>query len=147
MISNANPTELRLFGIGVPPYSARGLSQSFEPIDMAQQIARSINGRLMDLSYAPMRKYKSTVSGSDQTPPACDGVWPGQLVEVDCIFELCHADGQPFGRAPVDYDEAIRVSAGFVFYRPHLEMMVIGFSIDTDEYGAQVGWKLELEEA
>jgi hypothetical protein len=75
-----DPTELRLVGMGVPPYSARGLSQSLEPIDAAMHLERTINGELLDLSYEPMQKYKSTISGSDQLPPAVDGVWPGKLV-------------------------------------------------------------------
>ena len=88
---------LTLGGIGVPAYSARGLTQSLEPIDAAVQLRRTVNGALADLSYEPFRKYKSTISCQDQEPPAVDGVWPGQLVEVGCVAELCFltASGGP----------------------------------------------------
>lgn len=146
MTSATDPTVLSLVGMGVPPYSARGLSQTLEPIDQALHVERTINGELIDLGYEPMYKYKSTITGSDQRPPAVDGVWPGKLVQVECIATLCHPEYAEFGRPPVNYDDAVINEAGFVVYRPILEMMVLGFSIDEDEWGATVGWKLELEE-
>lgn len=146
MVTNTDPTELRLEGIGVPPYSARGLSQTLEPIDQAKQLERTINGELLDLGYAPMRKYKSTISGSDQKAPAVDGIWPGQIVWVDCIAQLCHSNTvATFGREPVDYDDIHEIQ-GFIYYRPRLHMMVTGYSTDEDEWGAVVGWKIDLEE-
>lgn len=146
MVSATDPTVLRLSGIGVPPYSARGLSQTLTPIAEAGQFARSINGKLLNLSYEPMRKYKSTITGSDQRPPSIDNVWPGLVLDVDCIAELAIPDGAlPFGRDPVDY-ESVRTEQGFTFYRPRLRMMVINFAVDQDEYGAQVGWSMDLEE-
>jgi hypothetical protein len=81
-------TLLTLSGIGIPEYSARGLTQTLEPIDAAHQTRRTVNGELDDLSYAQFRKYKSTISGNDQEPPAVDGVWPGRVVTVECVTEL-----------------------------------------------------------
>ena len=142
----ADETVLTLSGIGVPPYSARGLTQSLEPIDGAVQLRRTVNGALADLSYEPFRKYKSTISGQDQEPPAVDGVWPGQLVEVGCIAELCFptSEGGP-ARTAVAGSE--RVEGDFSFYRPVLTMRVAGFSVSRDEYGAAVSWQMQLEEA
>ena len=142
----ADETLLTLSGIGVPPYSARGLTQSLEPIDGAVQLRRTVNGALADLSYEPFRKYKSTISGQDQEPPAVDGVWPGQLVEVGCIAELCFltSAGGP-ARTAVAGSE--RVEGDFSFYRPVLTMRVAGFSVSRDEYGAAVSWQMQLEEA
>jgi hypothetical protein len=141
----ADETVLTLSGIGVPPYSARGLTQSLEPIDGAVQLRRTVNGALADLSYEPFRKYKSTISGQDQEPPAVDGVWPGQMVEVGCIAELCFpiSAGGP-GRAAVA--GSARVGGDFSFYRPVLTMRVVGFSVSRDEYGAAVIWQMQLEE-
>jgi hypothetical protein len=141
----AGETLLALSGIGVPPYSARGLSQSLEPIDIAANLQRSINGALIDLSSPSFRKYKSTITGNDQRPPSCDGVWPGRQVVVDCIAELAFADGGAAQRPIVagsDYSEA-----GFTYYRPQLTMVVTGFQLTTDEWGAAVGWTLTLEES
>ena len=142
----ADETLLTLSGMGVPPYSARGLTQSLEPIDGAAQLRRTVNGALADLSYEPFRKYKSTISGQDQEPPAIDGVWPGQLVDVGCIAELCFltAGGSP-ARTAVAGSE--RVEGDFSFYRPVLSMRVVGFSVSRDEYGAAVSWQMQLEEA
>jgi hypothetical protein len=145
MITSNDPTVLRLEGMGVPPYSARGLSQTLEPIDAQQHIVRTINGNLLDLGYEPFQKYKSTISGKDVEPPACDGVWAGKVVFVDCIVELSVQAIAPLGRDPVDYD-AVRVVKGFTIYRPRLVMMVFHFSLDQDEYGRAIGWKLDLEE-
>jgi hypothetical protein len=70
-------------GIGIPDYSARGLTQTLEPIEAAISLRRTINGGLKDLSFAQFRKYKSTISCHDQEPPAVDGVWPGHVVTID----------------------------------------------------------------
>jgi hypothetical protein len=137
-------TLLNLWGIGVVPYSARGLTQTLEPIDAAGFLRRSINGKLVDLSVAQFQKYKSTITGSDQKPPACSGVWPGKQVTVDCISELVYPEYGTPERAVVagsEYEEA-----GFVFYRPQLIMRVIGLQVQTDEWQAQVGWTMNLEE-
>jgi hypothetical protein len=35
---------------------------------------------------------------------------------------------------------------GFLIYRPILMMIVKDYSLETDEWGLSVGWRLELEE-
>lgn len=142
----ADETVLTLSGIGVPSYSARGITQSLEPIDGAAQLRRTVNGALADLSYELFRKYKSTIAGQDQEPPAVDGVWPGLQVEVGSVAELCFmtANGGP-ARPAVGGSQ--RVEGDFSFYRPVLSMRIIGFSVSRDEYGAAVSWQLQLEEA
>ena len=115
---SAADTLLVLTGVGVPSYSARGLTQTLEPIEAAAQLRRSINGDLLDLSYGPFRKYKSTISCQDQEPPAFDGVWPGRVITVDCVAELSYpAGGSP--TRPVVSGSA-RTEGTFVFYRPLL---------------------------
>jgi hypothetical protein len=144
-ITRNNPTELRLIGMGVHPYSARGLTQSLTPIDEAANLERSCNGELLDLGYEPMRKYKSTISGADQRPPAFDQMWPGMTLIVECIAELVVEGGPPFGRDPVDYI-GINTEAGFSAYRPRLVMKVISWDMEEEEWEAGVNWSLELEE-
>jgi hypothetical protein len=138
-------TLLSLSGIGVPPYSARGLTQTLEPIEQATQLKRTVNGALVDLSAAPFRKYRSTIACQDQDPPAIDGVWPGQVVTVECVAELSFptATGAP-ARPAVEDSE--RSEGAFSFYRPILVMRVTGFSVARDEYGAVTAWQLQLEE-
>jgi hypothetical protein len=140
----SDDTLLVLSGIGVPDYSARGLTQTLEPIEAAAQLRRSINGDLLDLSYGPFRKYKSTISCQDQEPPAVDGVWPGRVITVDCVAEFSYPAGGSPARPVVS--GSARTEGAFVFYRPQLRMLVTGFSMSRDEYGAAVSWQLQLEE-
>ena len=138
-------TVLTLSGIGVPPYSARGLTQTLEPIGSAAQLRRTVNGALVDLSDSAFRKYQSTISCQDQEPPAVDGVWPGKTVTVECVAELCFLTSGGAPARPVVAGSQ-RVEGEFTFYRPELTMLVTGFSVSRDEYGAAVSWQLQLEE-
>jgi len=141
----ANETLLVLSGIGVAPYSARGLEQTLQPIDAAAQLRRTINGALRNLSETQLRKYTTTISGSDQLSPAVNGIWPGKTVTVDCIAELCYptASGSP-DRSVVSGSS--RVEGAMTYYRPQLSMMVTEWQLREDEYGRQVSWSLQLEE-
>jgi len=145
MITSTSPTLLVISGPGLPTYAARGLSQTLDPIDAAGAIARTVNGGLIDLSPVQMRKYKSTISCADQEAPALDGVWPGMPVTVDCVSELGYltAGGSP-QRTVVSGSS--RTAGLWTYFRPQLDMMVISYSTNTDEWGAAVGWSLELEE-
>jgi hypothetical protein len=138
-------TMLTLSGVGVPPYSARGLTQTLEPIEASVQLRRTVNGVLADLSDAPFRKYKSTISCQDQEPPALDGLWPGQIIVVECVAELSFVTvgGSPARLAVADSE---RVDGDFTVYRPILTMRATGFSVTRDEYGGAVSWQLQLEE-
>ena len=137
-------TLLVLTGIGIPDYSARGLTQTLEPIEAAVSLRRTVNGGLVNLSFAQFRKYKSTISCQDQEPPAVDGVWPGHLVTVDSVAELSYASGGSPARPVVT--GSTRTEGPFVFYRPQLQMLVTNFSLNRDEYGAAVQWQMDLEE-
>ncbi|AEH88202.1 hypothetical protein [Mesorhizobium opportunistum] len=142
-------TLLRLDPIGVPPYSARGITQSLDPIDGAAQLARTVNGVLIDLSDPAFRKYKSTIACTDQDQPALDGVWPGDVLTVDCVQELSYRTmgGSPARTvASTTDDPATRTEGDFTFYRPRLTMMVVGYSKTFDEWGAESGWSMDLEE-
>ena len=139
-------TVLVLSGIGVPPYSARGLTQSLTPLDQAADLRRSINGKLIDLSVDEFKKYKSTISGNDQQPPAIEGIWPGLHVTVDCIAELSYLTESSGSGGASREIVASRTEGDFTFYRPRLDMVIMNFSITRDEYGDVVSWTMELEE-
>lgn len=141
----ANETLLVMTGVGVPPYSARGLTQTLDPIEASAQARRTVNGELVSLSSTAFRKYRSTISGNDQKSPAFNRIWPGNAVTVDCIAELAYetATGTPertvvSGSSYTDGD--------FTYYRPQLSMMVLAYNVQQDEYGAAVAWTLQLEE-
>ncbi|MGR3593108.1 MAG: hypothetical protein ACU0B9_07335 [Limimaricola soesokkakensis] len=135
--------DLIIAGVGLPPASVRGVTQTLQPIAATQQMVRTVNGALRDLSAPQFRKFASQVRCSDQDPPALNGVWPGAIVTVDCIAELSFltASGVP-ERPMVDS----RVEGAWTIYRPRLTMMVVSFDIDRDEWQAAVGWSLDLEE-
>lgn len=142
----ANETILVLSGIGVPPYSARGLSQTLVPIDAAADLRRTVNGVMVNLSLARFQKYRSTISGNDQEPPSVDGIWQGQVVTVDCISELAYPTGRAGSPHRTVVSGSSHVEGSFTFYRPQLTMMVTAYNAETDEYGATISWELELEE-
>ena len=141
----ANETLLVLTGIGVAPYSARGLEQTCELIKAAGQLRRTVNGALKDLSETQLRKYSSTISGTDQLSPVTSGVWPGKTVTVDCIFEFCYPTATGSAERSV-VSGSSRVEGAMTYYRPQLAMMVTDWQLREDEYGRQVAWTLELEE-
>jgi hypothetical protein len=128
---------------GVPPYSARGLSQTLEPIDAAKSQRRTVNGNLLDLSLSVFQKYRSAITCEDQTSPAFDAVPVGATVVVDCVAELAYLTA---GGAPARTVVASRTEGAFTFYRPRLTMLVTGKQQETNEWGAAVSWTLELEE-
>jgi hypothetical protein len=130
---------------GVSTYSVRGITQTLTPDGNASRMRRTVNGRLDDLGDTNFRKYVSTISCRDTDSPALSGVWPGMAVVVDCIVELCYLTASGSAQRTV-VSGSSRVSGLFTFYRPQLTMRVSNYSIDKDEWGAVVGWTLELIE-
>jgi hypothetical protein len=140
-------TLLVISPFGVPPFSARGLNQTIEPIAASIKMLRAVNGALVNVAPPQFLLYKSTITGHDQEAPAIDGVWPGARVTVDCIPELAYLT---LGGSPqrTVVDGSSRVDGDFTFYRPRLDMMVTaGPTNQTDEWGAVVSWSIDLEEA
>jgi hypothetical protein len=135
---------LVLAGIGVPSYSARGLTQTLQPIEAAGSQRRTVNGSLVDLSQVQFRKYRSIIRCSDQQAPALDGIWPGQVLTVSCVAELCCPSTDTPTKPVVAGSQ--RNEGSFIFYRPQLIMQIVGFTMEKDEYGAATSWTLELEE-
>jgi hypothetical protein len=136
---------LSISGQGVQPYSARGLSQSLDPIAQASNARRTINGALKDVSFDAFRKFKSTITANDQTAPAFAELWPGEIVTVDCVAELSYltAGGSPKRTVVAG---SSRVEGDYTFYRPQLTMMVLSYATNAAEYDAQVSWSMQLEE-
>lgn len=140
----ATGTELIIESMGVPLYSARGISQTLAPIEAARQQRRTINGELRDLSVSQMRKYASIVNGQDINPPATDAIWPGRQVTVSCVVELCCPSSAEPERTPVE--GSVRVVGDFKFYRPKLIMLVSPAGINLDEWARLHQWSLEFSE-
>jgi hypothetical protein len=136
---------LVISGDGMPPYAVRNISQTLEPIDAAKSLRRTVNGRQVNVAAEQFRLYKSTISCTDQQPPAFDNVWPGDVLTVDCVKELSYktAGGSP-QRTVVSGSS--RTEGDFTFYRPQLTMVVQSKSESTEEYSADNPWTIDLEE-
>ncbi len=130
---------------GVPLYSARDLEQSLDPIKAAAVTRRTINGTLVDLSVNTFHKYESKIRCSDVEAPALDGIYPGQILTVDCVAELVYKTA---GGAPTRtvVSGSVRTVGSYTIYRPRLTMMVVGLEQRLSEYEHEVRWELELEE-
>lgn len=144
-LNGSESTLLKISGVGISPYAARGLTQTLNPIDQSKDLRRTINGELIDFSVEQFRKYTSVISGNDQEPPALSGVWPGREVEVECIVELYYVTTSGTAERPVVAGSEREV-APYTYYRPVLRMRVVDFQQSLDEWDAQVSWSLTLEE-
>jgi len=138
-------TILVLTGVGIPPYSARGLQQSLDPITATVNQRRTVNGGLVDISAQQFRKYQSIVTGRDQNPPAVEGIWPGMTVVVDCVVELSYPTMSDAPSRTV-VSGSSREEGDFTFYRPQLTMLITNFTVLKDEWQNIVGWTMELAE-
>lgn len=138
-------TVLVISGLGVPEYSARGLQQTLGPINEAGEFDRDVNGGLVDLTPPQFKKFRSTISCEDSEAPAFDGVPIGTLVTVECAAELPYlTEGGMPSRTAVE--GSARVVGAWTYYRPVLNMVVVGFSLTRDEYNHTDSWQLDLEE-
>lgn len=143
-------TILLLSPIGIPFYSARGISQTLTPIKEVggnrQNLPRTINGQLINLTPSIFLKYSTVITGKDQSGPSRDLVWPGTLITVSCVATLSYPTGQAGspGRGIVDGSSV--AANGFTIYQPILNCMVINFDDKLEEWEHEYSWKLELEE-
>ena len=133
---------------GVNPFSARGMKGTLSPIDMAKgadKMRRTVNGSLIDISAPQMRKYQLEVNGTDQAPPALDGLWVGVEVLVDSHVETAYltTGGAP-SRTAVPGSE--RVEGDFTYYAPRFQMRIVEYQIERDEWAAAYSFSLLLEE-
>ena len=144
MITQDNDTDLVIVGLGIPRWAARGLTQTLTPIEQARQVTRDINGRSMNLGQVQFQKYATTITCTDQRTPAFDGIWPGEEVVMDCIAELCYPLYGTPQRAVVEGSE--RQEGEYIFYRPILQMVFLGFNTSTPEWEGRVTWQMEFEE-
>lgn len=141
----ADTTDLVISGDGVPPYSATGIRQTLEPIASAAPV-RTVNGGLLNLVPPQFRKFKTTLSCTSSQPPAFAGLWPGSVVDIDCIEEvgyLTASGSAPAGRTII----ATRTLDDHTFVRMRLSVMVMGpWQQARSEAGGTTEWTIEAEE-
>ena len=148
MTDTNNLTLLVMNSIGVPLYSARGLTQTLTPVAEAKPVPRrTINGELRWLGLSQMQKYESTITCTDQQAPAFDGVWPGMSVLVNCVQELAYRTGESAGRTIVPGTSPRTSEDGlFVYYYPQIAFMVTDYNQSMEEYEHAYQWQLSLRE-
>jgi len=157
---------------GLPPESARNCHQELVPIANGE-FRKSVNGNLLFLETVERKRYKSVVSCRDVNTPLVDELWIGSQITVGCIQNLWQAVNpgdlrvrliRPAVAGSVsvvnNFGDAIKFKEidnevelyrpheykVFVCYRPWLVMIITDFSLETDEWGVNSGWKLSLEE-
>ncbi len=152
------------------PFSARECTQSLTPIPQ-DSLRRTINGVLVCVGNKGHHKFQSTISCKDKAPPAFENLWVGTHLKVGCLQSLtqtipagasriflereplrCYAYDPLEKMWPIEKVEGNSVflspgcPGGFITYRPWLRMVVKHYHLETDEWEASVGWRLELEE-
>lgn len=146
MTGTTDETLLVLDGMGVPLYSARGLSMSITPTSAAKgAIKRTVNGEAVPLVQAQMFKYDANITCKDQEAPSLDGVFAGKELTVHCPFEFCYltVGGSP-NRGEVSGSS--RTQGDFTYYRPVMIFIVVDWDLGNDEYPHDYNWKLALTE-
>jgi hypothetical protein len=142
--SIAERTLLIMTPIGVPLYSARGLTQTLTPCPEAKPTPmRTINGEARFVGGSQMRKYDSVITCTDQEAPPFSGLWPGDTVVVQCVCTLSyHTDtGSPERTVVRSY-----TVGAFTIYYPEITFMVVDFNDSYQEYQHEHGWQLTLIE-
>lgn len=139
-------------GMMLPPYSARGLTQSLEPIIGSSGggnaegtlVRETINGEAISLAPTQFRKWRSTITCRDVDTPCLDEAYIGQTVMVQCVVELSYLTGGQPQRPEVSGSS--RVDGHFTYYRPELQMIVTGVRNSKEEYLADCSWQVDLRE-
>lgn len=137
--------QLVITGINVPPFSTRAALQQIQPIDAATQVARTVNGELIDLSDIDeiFRQFVTTISGTDMQAP--EFIWPGQTITIHCLARFWKKTvGGVFIRSPVPDSEV--VDGDYTSYRPILVCKVISWTDQRDDWNANHTWQLVAEE-
>lgn len=150
VITPLAPTPSNAFSL--PPMSARSVTQTLQPITgtgsggnvVGKWVRRDVNGNLHDLSPKQHRKYESIITCRELRGPSLDGAWLGMPVRVQCIPELSYLTGGTSQRPMVAGSQ--RTRGHYVFYRPVLDMLVIGIEYGEDEWPHNYNWKLHLQE-
>lgn len=145
VLTDTNTTLLTLDPITVPPYSARGIVQTLDPIPQAFMGVRTVDGELLNLSLPAMQKYRSIITCRDLDGPALAGVWQGQILTVGCVKELKYVTATGSAGRPAVADSTY-VEGIYTYFRPELIMMVTNYTDSFEEYEAMTNWQIELEE-
>lgn len=164
-------TMLVLRDLPWPPFSGRDVNQVLKILDFGE-LRRSVNGDLRHLG-AGIEKFSMEIKGGDVNLPCFDGVFKGQVTEVESLTELVAlvpagdvlvtlgrdavdgavriltADGDEVSLGGIigrDVSIAVQAVDVFVFYRPLLVMLVKDWNVERCDVSGACSWVLELVE-
>jgi hypothetical protein len=166
-------TVLSISSLGFPIFSARGCTQTLEPIAQDHHFFRNIHGDLI-FNGSHSKKYKTRIQCKDHYPPATDQLRIGDMVEVSCISILSQTyTGNSVQNLSVPLQKkpvlgSIHISSGdaeipfewdgksliftcsferiLISYRPILIMRFLGYSFSTLEWDMKTEWSMTFEE-
>ncbi len=157
---------------GLPQERAKNCVQELFPVANGE-FKKSINGNLLFVETSDRQKYRSVILCRDLFSPIIDRVWIGTQINVGCIQNLWQviypgeisvdlirpavADSinvvNHLGQSVPFFVSENRITLKelsdqkvFVNFCPWLTMMVTNFSMKTNEWEMECGWKLESEE-
>lgn len=139
-------TLMRVAPFGMSPFSVRGVNQSLELISAALNFRRTVNGKLVKISPAQFTKYKASVTCTDMDSPAVTGRAIGAIVVFDSVVEISYITLSGDGPERPVVPGSERVEGELTFYRPQMTMMIVGFNINKNEWGASVSYQIDMEE-
>lgn len=157
-------------GSYLPLGSARGCKQTLAPLK-ALNTCRTIDGRLLSMDPV-LDKYVSTIVCSDRVPPALEGLSLGTRLRVECLQHIvtplikgggkitlsrpavpesvlffCDTEELPVSLSKEnEADLCAYTQEGHLIYRPILDMMVMEYAVETEEWNASTSWKMVLHE-
>jgi len=161
---------LRISGISFPPFSLRYCQQTLELVHTGS-LRRTIQGRMVNVGVS-YQKFKTRIEGADKNPPPIDTLKFGDVVTVSCIQRIWQtvqpgtiftpirpyvlgtllaidADNNPVpiveqeegGSFATEAEEILSLS-----FCPILEMRLMHFSTQAEEWGRGSVWHLDFEE-
>jgi len=167
----SSETILTLGSLVIPVGAGRGITQTIKPISNGA-LRRTVNGTLKDLTRIENRKFESQIRCTDMATPSMAELWKGNQITVGCIQTLNQLVNPEASSTTLIRDPVSGSVVGFkadgskltptsvvgrvatfasnierVEFRPSLTMLVVATSFDVDEYAAEEGWSIDLEEA
>lgn len=131
--------------IPFPTNSGTFIDVDVSPIGEANQLARDVNGNLVDLGDPRFRKYAVSLSCSGNVQlPGLTNIWPGMDFQIELPVTLREPGATP-SRTAVAGSE--RIVGGYVEYRPAMTVKLTRNSLQETEWrGRTSGWSLSFEE-
>lgn len=164
---------LKIQGVGLPPFSARGCKQELVPIPNGV-FRNTVNGKLMFLKTSDLQRYKTIIKCNDVNTPTLGNLFIGNEIEIECIQSIWQAVDPKTEKVELirDYvpDSIVLINKNckefnfeinglelsinpvcdeqlFVTFRPKLKMKITNFYSSNDEWELNSSWQLEAEES